>query len=111
MVDAYDFSGKVALVTGSSRGIGAGIISALGRCGARCAVNYVADAEGRNRADADRVASELPGAIVVQADVGDAAQVRAMMNDVQKQCGGLDILINNAGILRDRTISKMTLEE
>jgi 3-oxoacyl-[acyl-carrier protein] reductase len=107
----YDFSGKVALVTGSSRGIGAGIVSALGQCGARCAVNYVADAKGLNRADADRVASELAGAIVVQADVGDAAQVHAMMTDVQKQCGGLDILVNNAGILRDRTISKMTVEE
>src|SRR3989442_969372 len=107
----FDFSGKVALVTGSSRGIGAGIADALGQCGARCVVNYVADAEGRNRADAERVAEGLAGAIVIQCDVGDAAQVNAMMAEVQKQFGGLDLLVNNAGILRDRTIRKMTAEE
>jgi NAD(P)-dependent dehydrogenase (short-subunit alcohol dehydrogenase family) len=46
MVDPFDLRSKVALVTGSSRGIGAGIVSALGARGARCIVNYVADAEG-----------------------------------------------------------------
>jgi 3-oxoacyl-[acyl-carrier protein] reductase len=111
MNDDYDFTGKVALVTGSSRGIGAGIVTALGKRGARCVVNYVADAEGRNRADAERVVGELAGAIVVQCDVGDAAQVSAMMVEVQKQFGGLDILVNNAGILRDRTIQKMSASE
>ncbi|PYJ96006.1 MAG: oxidoreductase, partial [Verrucomicrobia bacterium] len=62
MNDAVDFSGKAALVTGSSGGIGAGIVTALGRLGARCVVNYLEDAEGRNQAAAERVASALPGA-------------------------------------------------
>jgi len=107
----YDFTGKVALVTGSSRGIGAGIITALGQRGARCVVNYVADAGGRNKAEAERVAGGLRDATVIQCDVGDAAQVAAMMAAVRKKSGGLDVLVNNGGILRDRTIKKMSAEE
>jgi len=111
MKDAFDFSGKVVLVTGSSRGIGAGMITAFGQLGARCVVNYVADAAGRNRADAEGVAGALGAAPVLQCDVGDPDQVRMMMEQVQKELGGLDILVNNAGVLQDRTIKKMTLEE
>jgi 3-oxoacyl-[acyl-carrier protein] reductase len=111
MKDAFDFSGRVALVTGSSRGIGAGLISALGALGARCVVNYVADPGGTNRADAERVAAALPNARVIQADVSDPEQVRAMMEEVRTQAGGLDILVNNAGILRDHSLRKMTAEE
>src|SRR5205809_4181381 len=111
MKDAFDFSGKVALVTGSSRGIGAGIIAAFGQRGARCVVNYVADAAERNKADADRVATALGDAPIMQCDVGDPEQVRAMMKQVSEQLGGLDILVNNAGVLQDRTIRKMRLEE
>ncbi|PYJ47027.1 MAG: beta-ketoacyl-ACP reductase, partial [Verrucomicrobia bacterium] len=48
----FDFTGKVVLVTGSSRGIGAEMIKAFGKHGAQCVVNYVADAEGQNKADA-----------------------------------------------------------
>ncbi len=111
MKDAFDFSGKVALVTGSSRGIGAGIIAAFGQLGARCVVNYVADAAGRNKADADQVAAALGNARVMQCDVGDPEQVRAMMEQAYQELGGLDILVNNAGVLQDRTIKKMKLEE
>jgi len=111
MSHPYDFSGKVALVTGSSRGIGAGIIEALGLMGAMCAVNYVEDAEGRNRADAERVAANIPKASIIQSDVSDAAQVAAMMSQIKKEFGGLDILVNNAGILRDRTLKKMSTDE
>ena len=107
----YDFSGKVALVTGSSRGIGAGMIQALGAGGARCVVNYVADPDGRNRADAEAIAASLRDALLIECDVGDAQQVQTMMNRIQADCGGLDILINNAGILRDRTIRKMSEDE
>lgn len=108
MKDAFDFTGKVALVTGSSRGIGAGIIAALGQLGARCVVNYVADAAGHNKADADRVAALLDGARVIQCDVGDPEQVRSMMEQTYQELGGLDILVNNAGVLQDRTIKKLT---
>jgi len=109
MKDAFDFSGKTALVTGSSRGIGAGILTAFGQLGARCAVNYVADAEGRNKADAERLAAALPGSAVIQCNVGNPDQVGRMMEQVKLDFGGLDILVNNAGILQDRTIKKMSI--
>ncbi|TAK95917.1 MAG: 3-oxoacyl-ACP reductase FabG [Verrucomicrobia bacterium] len=111
MNDDYDFTGKVALVTGSSRGIGAGIVTALAQRGARCVVNYVADPAGRNQADAESVAARLGDAAVIQCDVGDATQVGTMMAEIRKQFGGLDILVNNAGILRDRSLKKMSADE
>jgi 3-oxoacyl-[acyl-carrier protein] reductase len=111
MKNDYDFSGKVALVTGSSRGIGAGLMAAFNRRGARCVVNYVADAAGRNQADAEKLAGELTAAAVIQCDVGDSAQVSAMMDQVRDRFGALDILVNNAGILRDRTLKKMSADE
>jgi 3-oxoacyl-[acyl-carrier protein] reductase len=111
MSDPFDFTGKVALVTGSSRGIGAGIVTALADRGARCVVNYVTDPEGRNESDAARVAAQLRDSLVVECDVRDAEQVAAMMRRVGETFGGLDILVNNAGILRDRTIKKMTQDE
>jgi 3-oxoacyl-[acyl-carrier protein] reductase len=108
---SYDFAGKIALVTGSSRGIGAGLIQALNDRGARCVVNYVSDSAARNRTDAEAVAATLRNALIVDCDVGNAAQVKAMMGRIQNECGALDILINNAGILRDRTIAKMSEDE
>ena len=83
MGHAIDLSGKVALVTGSSRGIGAGIVQALHECGARCMVNYVADPSGRNQADAEKVAGELSGVPLIQCDVGNDDQVAQMMQRVQ----------------------------
>ena len=111
MNDAFNFSSKTVLVTGSSRGIGAGIVTAFARLGARCVVNYVADPDGRNQTDAERVAAEIRAASVIQCDVADREQVAAMMAAVQKQFGGLDALVNNAGILRDHTIRKMSADE
>jgi 3-oxoacyl-[acyl-carrier protein] reductase len=111
MTNWLDFIGKVVLVTGSSRGIGAAIIEAFDQLGGQCVVNYVDDPQGRNKADAQAVAQKLNNTLVVEADVADAATVAAMMQTIQRERGGLDILINNAGILRDRTIKKMTLEE
>jgi 3-oxoacyl-[acyl-carrier protein] reductase len=111
MADTLDFSGKVVLVTGSSRGIGAAILRAFARNGATCIVNYVADPDGRNKADADQVAGEINAALSVECNVADAQQVAAMMDQVKQRFGGLDVLVNNAGILRDRTLKKMTSEE
>ncbi len=108
---AYDFASKIALVTGSSRGIGAGMVRAFSEGGARCVVNYVADPEGRNRAEAEAVAAILRDPLLIECNVGDAAQVKAMMSRIESECGALDILVNNAGILRDRTIARMSEEE
>ncbi len=110
MSDPLDFSGKVALVTGSSRGIGAEMIKALGRCGAQCVVNYVADAQGQNKTDATHVASELNEPLVIECDVTKSMQVEAMMKQIQDRHDGLDILVNNSGIISDRTIKKMSVE-
>ena len=111
MSDSLDFTGKVALVTGSSRGIGAEMIKAFGRHGAQCVVNYVADARGRNKSDAENVARELEKPIVIQCDVTQPGEVETMMKQIADECGGLDILVNNSGIIADRTIKKMSLEQ
>ncbi len=113
----FSFPGKVALVTGSSRGIGAAVLSAFARAGATCVLHYWDDPGGGNRADAEALAAELralPGGPAVHpfaADVRDAGQVEGMMAKVKEACGGLDILVNNAGVIRDRTLKRMTLEE
>ncbi len=113
----YEFSGKVALVTGSSRGIGAAVLSAFAKAGATAVLHFWDDPDGANRKDADALAAQLralPGAPTIHtfaADVRDAAQVESLMKQVQQACGGLDILVNNAGIIRDRTLRKMTLDE
>jgi 3-oxoacyl-[acyl-carrier protein] reductase len=110
MSNPLDFTGKIVLVTGSSRGIGAEMIRAFGQCGAQCVVNYLADAQGQNKADAMKVADELHHALVIECDVTQAQQVEAMMDQIQDQRGGLDILVNNSGIIGDRTIKKLTLD-
>ena len=111
MKDPLDFTGKVALVTGSSRGIGAEMIKAFGIRGAQCVVNYVADEQGQNKADALSVAKELNEPLVIECDVTQPQQVEAMMKQIQDQRGGLDILVNNSGVIRDRTIKKMSPDE
>lgn len=113
----YSFPGKVVLVTGSSRGIGAGVLSAFARAGATCVLHFWDDPAGANKKDADALATELralPGAPtihVLAADVRDAKQIEALMKQVKETCGGLDVLVNNAGIIKDRTLRKMTLDE
>jgi 3-oxoacyl-[acyl-carrier protein] reductase len=99
------------LVTGSSRGIGAEMIKAFGKRGAKCVVNYIADPAGQNKADAETVAKELKDPLVIECDVTKPEQVEAMMKQIQDRHGGLDILVNNSGIIRDRTIKKMSMEE
>lgn len=111
MSDPFDFTGKVALVTGSSRGIGAEMIKAFSTRGAKCVVNYFTDPQGQNKADADAVAKELKDPLLIDADVTKPDQIEAMMKQIQDRHGGLDVLVNNSGIIRDRTIKKMTLEE
>src|SRR5262249_48029673 len=110
MTNPLDFSGKVVLVTGSSRGIGAEMIKAFGQCGAQCVVNYVADEKGQNKADAENVARELEKPLVIQCDVTAPGEVERMMKQIVDECGGLDILVNNSGIIADRTMKKMPLE-
>jgi 3-oxoacyl-[acyl-carrier protein] reductase len=111
MADPLDFSGKIVLVTGSSRGIGAEMIKEFGKRGAQCVVNYVADPVGQNKSDAKSVAKELKSPLVIECDVTNPEQVESMMMEIGDKRGGLDILVNNSGIIRDRTIKKMSMEE
>jgi 3-oxoacyl-[acyl-carrier protein] reductase len=111
MSDPLDFTGRVVLVTGSSRGIGAEMVKAFGRRGARVVVNYISDAAGQNKADAENVARHLPEPLVIDCDVTKPEQIESMMKQIQDRHGGLDILVNNSGIIRDRTIKKMSMEE
>jgi len=111
----YSFPGKVVLVTGSSRGMGASILEAFARAGAVCLLNYFDDPSGQNRKDADDTAARLRqlGATVhlIDGDVSKYESVEAMMKKAVDLAGGLDVLVNNAGILRDRTVKKMTPAE
>jgi 3-oxoacyl-[acyl-carrier protein] reductase len=111
MTDPLDFSNKVVLVTGSSRGIGAEMTKAFGKLGAKCVVNYFTDPQRQNKADADAIAKELKEPLVIDCDVTQPMQVETMMKQIQDRHGGLDILVNNSGIIRDRTIKKMSMEE
>src|SRR5207247_7325795 len=81
-----------------------------GRCGAQGVVNYVADAQGQNKTDATHVASELHERKVIECEVTKSRQVEAMMKQIQDRHDGLDILVNNSGIISDRTIKKMSVE-
>jgi len=111
MSDPLDFSGKVVLITGSSRGIGAEMIKVFGKRGAECVVNYVTDPEGKNKADAQSVGRELKDPLIIECDVSKPEQVESMMMEIGDKRGGLDVLVNNSGIIRDRTIKKMSMEE
>ena len=111
MTDPLDFTAKVVLVTGSSRGLGAEMIKAFGNRGAHCVVNWVSDPAGQNKSDANAVAQELKNPLVIECDVTNSEQVESMMKTIGDKFEGLDILINNSGIIRDRTIKKLAPED
>jgi NAD(P)-dependent dehydrogenase (short-subunit alcohol dehydrogenase family) len=89
--------GKVALITGASRGIGKGIAEVFAEEGADVAVNYVANGQAAEDVAA-WIRSQGRRAITVKADVADRAQVEAMMDQVWAELGPVDVLVNNAGI-------------
>lgn len=106
----WDLTGKTALVTGASRGIGRAIAVALAEAGADVAVNY-AGSEAAAAETAKAVEALGRKAVMIKANVGKAAEFDAMVQSVLESFGKLDILVNNAGITRDNLIMRMKEEE
>lgn len=101
---------KVAIVTGASRGIGAAVAQRLARDGFAVTVNYAGDT-----ASAEALVKQIETAggkaIAVKADVADAAAVRALFDTAEKTFGGVDVLVNNAGIMQLAKIADATDEQ
>jgi 3-oxoacyl-[acyl-carrier protein] reductase len=101
---------KVAIVTGSSRGIGAQIAKEIAQAGARVVVNYVG-----NKSAADQVVTDIEAeggdAIAIRADISNSVEVRSMFDSTVAQFGKVDILINNAGSIIYKTIHDTTDED
>jgi len=104
------FAGKVALVTGASRGIGRAIALRLAADGANVVVNYKANAEAANRV-AEEAKSLGSQVTVVQADVGRPADVERLVQAALQHFKRIDVLINNAGITRDTLIMRMSEDD
>jgi 3-oxoacyl-[acyl-carrier protein] reductase len=102
-----DLSGRVALVTGGDRGIGRAIALALGRAGAAIGVHYHSHTE-----DAAAVCAELDGlgrrGFAVQADLATATDAAGLVKLVERELGGVEILVNNAGIAEPQTLEELT---
>ena len=103
--------GRVALVTGASRGMGRAIALKLAGLGSKVAVNYVA-IDDQNRLDADNVVETIVGmggeAFPVEADIRDGEAVKAMVQGVVDRWGKIHILVNNAGITKDSLLLRMS---
>lgn len=106
----FDFTGKVVLVTGGSRGIGEGIVRRFAQTGAQVALNY-----RRSLAAAEQVSAEVAAAggevNVIQADVTDEDEVERMVAETVDQFGRLDVLVNNVGAYPERMLAEMSVEE
>lgn len=104
-----ELKGKVALVSGASRGIGRSIAISLAEAGCDLVINYVSN---KDAADAvvDKIKSMGRRAMSYQADVSKREQTNAMVEETQQKLGPVQILVNNAGITRDRSFLKLSVE-
>lgn len=102
--------GKVAVVTGASRGIGRAIALELGKQGAKVVVNY-AGSEAKALEVVDEIKGYGTDAIAIQANVADADSVQSMIKEAISTFGSLDILVNNAGVTRDNLLMRMKEDE
>lgn len=105
-----DLEGAVAIVTGASRGLGSAIADELGHGGAKVVVNY-----SRSKEPAEELVEHLKEsgteAVAVQADVSDAEQAEKLINETIEHFGQIDVLVNNAGINRDKTLKKLEVDD
>ena len=105
-----DFTGRVAVVTGGSRGIGRSIALRLAASGAKVVVNYHSNEAAANEV-VEQVRADGGDAIAVQGDVSQPVQAQALIEAAQKAYGRVDILVNNAGTTRDTLILRMSEED
>src|SRR5262245_30310184 len=103
-------SGKVAVVTGASKGIGAGIAKGLAAEGAAVVVNYSSSKDGADRVVAE-ISSKGGRAIAVQGDVAKAADVEKIFANTKQAFGRLDVLVNNAGVYNLLPLEEVTEED
>jgi 3-oxoacyl-[acyl-carrier protein] reductase len=103
-------TGKVAIVTGASKGIGAAIAKSLGQAGAAVVVNYASSREGADRVVAE-IAAQGGKAIAVQGDVAKADDVRRLFAATKEAFGALDVLVNNAGVFQFDPLEAVTEQE
>jgi len=102
--------GKTALVTGASRGIGRAIALELANEGAKVAINYQSS-DAKAKEVADEITNHGGTCILAKANLANPQEARAMVQRVADQFGHLDVLVNNAGITRDKQLRKMTDED
>src|SRR5581483_11654443 len=103
-------TGKVAVVTGASKGIGAGIAKALGAAGASVVVNYASDKAGAEKTVAE-ITKSGGKALAVGASVANSADIDKLFKETKKAFGKLDILVNNAGVYSFTPLEEVTEEE
>jgi 3-oxoacyl-[acyl-carrier protein] reductase len=105
-----ELTGKVAIVTGASKGIGAGIAKGLGAAGAAVVVNYASSKEGADRVVAE-IAAKGGKAIAVQGDVSKAADIKRLFAATKRAFGSVEILVNNAGVFEFDPLEAVTENE
>ena len=105
-----NLQGKVAVVTGASKGIGAGIARVLGAAGAAVVVNYASDKAGAEKAVAD-IKAKGGRAVAVKGDVSKSADVKYLFDENRKAFGKLDVLVNNAGVFKFAPLEETTEAE
>jgi len=109
-MDLNDISGKVALVTGASRGIGRAIAVALAEAGVDVAVNYLTQ-ESAAQETCKQVQAHGRRAAAIRADVSQALEVARLARDVEERLGPVEILVNNAGITRPQPLTEITEQD
>jgi NAD(P)-dependent dehydrogenase (short-subunit alcohol dehydrogenase family) len=110
MTAKYELDSRVAFVTGGSRGLGAGIVRRLAECGMKVAFCYVSQADAATALEKELTAEGYTVA-AFECDVRNRASVKRVMAAVAEKFGGLDVLVNNAGINRRKTFEETTDED
>jgi 3-oxoacyl-[acyl-carrier protein] reductase len=107
-----DLSFQTAVITGGGQGLGKATATLLHAAGANVAITYFKDADGINQSKAQDMVAELGNrAVAIEGDVRSRTSIAAMLDQVHSEFGSLEIVINNAAVLKDRTLKKMEDDE